>query len=292
MANTLSSIKDNKVAIGLLNPFKTPFKIKAKTKLGTFSPLSSSDILQNLDDPETLSKSQNNLQVYHISQTNTPSDTAQNFSSTKSKHHHNLEFSEARECLKETIDLCKSDLKEEQKEQLFDLLANHREALSLKDKLGNCTHIDHEIPLKPGTRPYRYSMLNDEACKHVSAVLEKDVIELSTYSWFSPICIVSKPRSNPKAPVETRMTINYRKLNDKILPYVHPLPRLDATIDRIGTQKPLYFSTIDFLSGFFQVNLDQKSRPYTSFSFKGGNYQFSKFVQSLKNAPAFFSRLM
>ena len=48
MANTLSSTKGNKVAIRLLNPFDTPFKIKAKTKLGTFSPLSSSDIIQNL----------------------------------------------------------------------------------------------------------------------------------------------------------------------------------------------------------------------------------------------------
>ena len=163
MANTLSSTKGNKVAIRLLNPFDKPFKIKAKTKLGTFSPLSSSDSIQNLGDPENLSKSQNNPQVNQMSQTSTSSENAQNSSPNKSKHHHNLDFSEARECLKETIDLSKSDLTEQQKEQLLDLLANHREAFSLKGELGNCTLIDHEIPLKPGTRPiyqrpYRYSM--------------------------------------------------------------------------------------------------------------------------------------
>ena len=88
------------------------------------------------------------------------------------------------------------------------------------------------------------------------------------------------------------MTIDYRKLNDQTLPDVHPLPRLGDTIDRIGTQKPLYFSTIDLLSGFFQVNFDPKSRPYTVFSFEGGHYQFSKLAQGLKNSPASFSRLM
>ena len=133
---------------------------------------------------------------------------------------------------------------------------------------------------------------NNEARKHVSGLLEKGVIEPSTSPWSSPICIVTKPRSDPNAPVETRMTIDYRKLNDQTLPDVHPLPRLDDMIDRIGNENPLYFSTIDLLSGFFQVNLDPKSRPKTAFSFEGGHYQFTKLAQGLKNSPASFSRLM
>ena len=200
--------------------------------------------------------------------------------------------------MKETINLSKSDLTDEQKEQLLDVLAEHREAFSLDGELGNCQLLDHEISLKPGTRPiyqrpYRYSMFsNNEARKHVSGLLEKGVIEPSTSPWSSPICIVTKPRSDPNAPVETRMTIDYRKLNDQTLPDVHPLPRLDDMIDRIGNENPLYFSTIDLLSGFFQVNLDPKSRPKTAFSFEGGHYQFTKLAQGLKNSPASFSRLM
>ena len=64
MAYTLRSTKDNKVTICLLNPFDKPSKIKAKTKLGTFSHLSSSNIIRNLGDPETHSKSQNNPQMH------------------------------------------------------------------------------------------------------------------------------------------------------------------------------------------------------------------------------------
>ena len=46
------------------------------------------------------------------------------------------------------------------------------------------------------------------------------------------------------------------------------------------------------MSGFFQVDLDPKSRPFTAFSFEGGHYQFTKLSQGLKNSPASFSRLM
>ena len=89
-----------------------------------------------------------------------------------------------------------------------------------------------------------------------------------------------------------KVSPHYRKLNDQTLPDVHPLPRLYDIIYRIGNENPLYSSTIDLLSGFFQVSLDPKSSPYTAFSFKGGHNQFTKLAQEMKNSPASFSRLM
>ncbi len=152
MANSLGTTKQNKVPIRLFNPFEKPFKIKAKTKLGTFNPLSSNDTIEIIEDPDNRSKIPS---VNQISTDQTTNNTQSSPSSKfdNSKHHHNLEFSEARIRLKESINLGKSDLTDDQKEQLLDVLAEHREAFSLEGELGNCTLIDHEISLKPGTRP-------------------------------------------------------------------------------------------------------------------------------------------
>ena len=240
MANTLNTTSGTNIPIRILNPHKTSITIKKNTKVGTFAPLSASDLITPFDKTQ---QSQN-PNVSHINHSNSnKSNHSANKSSANSIHHHNLSFEEARKILADTIDLSNSNLNDTQKEQLLDVLAKYREAFSLKGELGNCNLLKHEIPLKPDTRPiyqrpYRYSMFaNDEARKHVSGLLEKGVIEPSTSPWSSPICIVTKPRSSPTAPIETRMTIDYRKLNENTIADVHPLPRFDDTLDRIGSKK-------------------------------------------------------
>ena len=43
-----------------------------------------------------------------------------------------------------------------------------------------------------------------------------------------------------------------------------PLPRIDETIDYLYESK--FFSTLDLISGYWQIEIDEKVRPKTAFS--------------------------
>jgi hypothetical protein len=49
---------------------------------------------------------------------------------------------------------------------------------------------------------------------------------------------------------------------------MHPLPRIDDTIDALSGAK--YFSTADLKSGYYQIPVAEKDRHKTAFSFPGG----------------------
>ena len=52
------------------------------------------------------------------------------------------------------------------------------------------------------------------------------------------------------------------------------------------------FSSIDLKSGYWQIEMDEKSIPITAFSTPDGHYEFLRLPFGLKNGPSFFSRVM
>ena len=60
-----------------------------------------------------------------------------------------------------------------------------------------------------------------------------------------------------------RMVIDYRKLNKQTVKDKYPLPRIDDTLDALSGAK--IFSTLDLFSGFYQIELDEKSKQKTTF---------------------------
>lgn len=68
------------------------------------------------------------------------------------------------------------------------------------------------------------------------------------------------------------------------------MPDLQNLIKQVNGAK--VFSTLDLNSGYWQVEVEEESRPLTTFSTPRGVYQFRVMPFSLKNAPATFMRLM
>ena len=68
------------------------------------------------------------------------------------------------------------------------------------------------------------------------------------------------------------------------------LPRIDETLEALGGSK--WFSTLDLLSGYWQVEVSEQDRLKTAFSTREGLFEFKVMPFGLCNAPATFQRLM
>ena len=88
----------------------------------------------------------------------------------------------------------------------------------------------------------------------------------------------------------TRFCVDYRRLNDATIKDTYPLPRIDDTLNMLTGKQ--WFSTLDLVSGFWQVSLSQEARVKAAFATHSGLFQFKVMPFGLYNVPATFERQM
>ena len=93
-----------------------------------------------------------------------------------------------------------------------------------------------------------------------------------------------------KADGSTRFCVDYRKLNAVTVRDSYPLPRMDECIDSLGDAK--IFTTIDCVSGFWQVPIKKENQDKTTFVCHHGAFKFVRMPFGLTNAPASFQRAL
>ena len=88
-----------------------------------------------------------------------------------------------------------------------------------------------------------------------------------------------------------RFCIDLRKLNERTIKDAYSLPRIEDSLDVLNGS--CIFTSIDLKSGYWQVELDEKSIPLTAFTVGPlGFYECVRMPFGLTNAPATFQRLM
>ena len=259
-ARTLVSSKNNIVPVRVMNPNDYSIDIFKKTNIGQVSPV--------YEDFQVTSRDLSN---------------AKELGRSTDVSAEKIEF-----------DLSESDLNPNQKKELKALLNDYQHVFSQTPyDLGYTEVVTHEIKVPDNqlpirvpphrANPHQRRAIEDQ----IKTLLAQDVIEPCQSPWAAPVVLVLKADQKTY-----RFCVDYRHLNAVTSFDTFPLPRIDDCLDTLGITQPMLFSTLDLMSGYFQVGLHPKSRDKTTFVTHTGSYRFKRMPQGLAGSPATFSRLV
>jgi hypothetical protein len=138
------------------------------------------------------------------------------------------------------------------------------------------------------TRPYRLpESQREEIDRQVKQLLEEGIIVKSDSAWNSPLLIVAK-KAGPVGNKKWRMVVDFHKLNKKTIGDAYLLPDITEILDQLGQSK--YFTCLDMVMGYHQIELEPGERPKTTFSAKQGHWEYRRLPFGLKTAGATFQK--
>ena len=150
-----------------------------------------------------------------------------------------------------------------------DLLRQHADVFSRHDlDVGSTAMVRHIInlmddaPFKKRSRPI---------ASHIRALLDAWIIRESSSPYASPIVLVRKKNGS------LRLTVHYRKLNQKTIKDAYALPRIDDAFSCLSGAK--WFSVMDLKSGYYQVEMEPSDREKTAFVCPLGFYEYTLMPQ-------------
>ena len=124
----------------------------------------------------------------------------------------------------------------------------------------------------------------EETRKLIQEMKDGGIIRPSSSPWSSPVILVKKKNGT------TRFCIDYRRVNAVTRKDAYPLPRVDDTLDTLSGSA--WFTTLDLVSGYWQIEVDPNDREKTAFATTEGHFEFNRMPFGLCNAPSTFQRLM
>ena len=192
----------------------------------------------------------------------------------------------------EQIDLSSiQDWNRSLQQQVCELLMEFQDIFALSDlELGKTNLVKHHIPVTNPV-PFKDSHTRippsqfEPLRKLLKNMEEVGAIRKSNSPWSSSIVLVKKKDGN------LRFCIDLRKLNARTVKDAYALPRIEETLDYLAGSK--WFSMLDLKLGYWQVELDEESKPLTTFTAGPlGLYECERMPFGATNAPATFQRMM
>ena len=180
------------------------------------------------------------------------------------------------------------ELSPEQKEQVWNLLREFSDIFT--DQPGTTHLVEHKIvtttsePIRVKQYPIPYAKqveIEDE----VKKMVEAGIIEPSNSPYNSPIVLVNKSDGSK------RFCIDLRRVNAITRFDSEPMPDSESIMTKAS--EGTYFTKMDLSKGFWQIPMEDSSKPMTAFSVPSmGSFHFKKMPFGLVNSAASFNRMM
>ena len=168
------------------------------------------------------------------------------------------------------VNIDKEKLSKEELQHAHNLLLKHKHIFVFNEyQLGCMKDVEFKIDLMDKTPvSHRYRSIHPKYQERVQeklkVLLETGVISETTGPWNSPLTVVEKSSG------ELRLCIDYRSLNKQCRRDANPIPRIEETLALL--QGNTMFSTVDMMSGYYQLPLAEDSKMCTAFSAGSGNF--------------------
>ncbi len=185
-----------------------------------------------------------------------------------------------------------TNMSQPQKQQMKDLVSEFIDVFSEnKFDIGYTDMMEAEIKLNNGDepifQPYRRAPIHllPKVSEEIEKLLELGVIKESQSPFNTATVIVKKPDGS------VRIAVDYRALNKATVSITAPLPPIDMVTAQVGGKK--FYSKMDLTRGYYAIPIKKSDTYKTAWSIPGlGAYEFLRLALGLRNAPAYFCRLL
>ncbi|KAJ8351885.1 hypothetical protein SKAU_G00233610 [Synaphobranchus kaupii] len=170
----------------------------------------------------------------------------------------------------------------DQQQQFQELIRRWTGVFAAHEDFGKTNAVLHNIPTgeaPPSRKRYRPlpPSLFSELRPLLREMLESRVITEIASPWAAPVVLVRKKDG------AWRFCVDYRWLNAVSHRDAYPLPRIEESLT--GLKQADWYSTLDLVSGYWQVEVDPADREKTAFATPMGLYQFNQMPFMLINTP-------
>jgi hypothetical protein len=173
-------------------------------------------------------------------------------------------------------------LNPEEREAIEKVCKDYHDIFHLPEEELSCTNaVRHSRNVIPGTnpvntRPYRLpEAQKTEIEKPIDKLVKEGVVEESNSPWNSPLLVVPK-KDDASGENKWRLVVDFRKLNEKTVGDAYPLPDITEILDQFGQSK--YFSCLDMVMGYHQIELKEEDKEKTAFSTKNGLWAYKRLL--------------
>jgi len=264
LASSLNRLTDRgEILVQCINPFSEPVTLSSGLLLGGFHTIQEGDIGPSLGKA-----------------TEEPQERQSVRRGTVPEHVQELYQS-----------ACEGCAGNKERQAMAQLLREYGDVFSSGDHdVGLTSAVRHDIPLAAGTIPIRQPTRRlgpekeEEVSRQVRDLLDRGLVEPAHSAWSSPVVLVRKKDCS------WRFCVDCCKLNSVTIQYTYPLSRIDESLDALTGSK--YFSTLDLLSGYWQVPLSSDAQEKAAFITRDGLWKRKVLPFGLTSAPATFQRPM